>query len=96
MVRLIDTGSMVISISKSFYDSMNPLPPLLDFKNFNLSLLFWVPLATNYHIKATWKLKYVPLFGNNKFVIPVLVVNNTEYNNTVPSIIGTNIIRLCK
>lgn len=37
-VGLIDTGSMVTSISESFYDSMNPQPPLLDLKDFNLSL----------------------------------------------------------
>ena len=37
-VRLIDTGSMVTSISESFYDSMNPQLPLLDLKDFNLSL----------------------------------------------------------
>ena len=36
-----------------------------------------------------------PLLGNNTSVIPVLVVTNTEYNNTVSSIIGRNVIRLC-
>ena len=54
-VGLIDTGSMVTSISESFYASMNPQLRLLDLKDFNLSLTVLIATgnATNYHIKAT-------------------------------------------
>ena len=91
-VGLIDTGSMVTSISESFYDSMNPQPPLLDLKDFNLSLTVLGATGKGY-IEAEVS---APSLGNNIFVIPVLVVNNTEYKNTGPSIIGTIVIRLCK
>ena len=71
-VGLIDSGSMITSVSESFYDSLQPKPVLHDITEFGLS----VTSAT--------------------FRIPLLVVNNTDYNSKVPAIIGTNVIRLCK
>lgn len=38
----------------------------------------------------------VPSLGGQSFIIPVLVMSNTEFNSEVPAIIGTNVIRLCK
>ena len=38
----------------------------------------------------------VPFLSNSTFSIPLLVVSDTEYNSKVPTIVGTNVIRLCK
>ena len=55
-----------------------------------------MPLTAHYRIKATQKPRYLSLRTDIIHILPVSVVNNTEYNNTVPSIKGINVIRLCK
>ena len=92
---LIDSGSMITSISESFYNNLKPLPQLRDIKEFGLSVLSanGDQLPYKGYIEAEIS---IPSLGNNNFVIPLLVVSNTEYNSTVPAIIGTNVIRLCR
>lgn len=96
-VGLIDTGSMITSISESYYDSMEPKPPLCDLNDFGLSLSVQGASGNNLpyigYIEADIS---VPSLGNNTYNVPLLIVANTEYNSKVPSIIGTNVIRLCK
>ena len=53
-------------------------------------------MVVNYLIQAILKSRYLSFLGNNNSVIPLLVVSNTEYKSTVPAIIGTNVIRLCR
>ena len=87
---LIDSGSMITSISESFYKSLNPIPELKNIKEFGLS----VPMVPNYlrgYIEAEIK---VPCLGTEVFHIPLLVVADTKYNTKVPAITGTNVIRL--
>lgn len=92
---LIDSGSMITSISESFYNNLNPLPQSRDIKEFGLSVLSanGDQLPYKGYIEAEIS---IPSLGNNNFVIPLLVVSNTEYNSTVPAIIGTNVIRFCR
>ena len=91
---LIDSGSMVSSISESFYKSMNPVPELGDTKDFGLDLAVYGANGSRLvycgYIVADIS---VPSLGPIKHSVPILVVKDTEYNNTVPAIIGTNIIR---
>ena len=91
---LIDSGSMITPISESFYRAMDPVPELGDTRNFGIDLAVYVAngsrLAYCGYIKADVSL---PKLGPIMHGIPILVVKYTEYNKTVPAIIGTNIIR---
>ena len=90
---LVDSGSMVSSFSESFYKSMDPVPELGDTKDFGLDLAVYGPNGSRLvdcgYIVADIS---VPSLGPIKQSVPILV-KDTEYNNTVPAIIGTNIIR---
>lgn len=90
---LIDTGSMITSVSESFYKSMSPLPRLYDMTDFGLSIQGANGQSLPYkgYIEAEFS---APLLSNCVFNIPLLVVSNTEYNRQVPIIVGTNVIRL--
>lgn len=93
-VGLIDSGSMITSISKSFYESLNPVPELHDITEFGLSVIGANGCKLPYkgYIEADIS---VPRLGKNSVnKIPLLVVTNTEYNSKIPAIIRTNVIRL--
>ena len=92
---LIDTGSMVTSVSEDFYNSLKPLPQLHLITEFGLEVkgASGDKLPYKSYIKAEIS---IPFFTNSSFKIPLLVVSNTEYNSKVPAIVGTNVIRLCK
>ena len=94
---LIDTGSQIISLSESFYNSMEPKPPLRDVSELGIS--FSVLSASGN------KLPYIgfivadvsfPGLNNMSCSTLALVVSNISYNKQVPCIIGTNVIRDCK
>lgn len=91
---LIDSGSMVSSISESFYRSMNPVPELGDTKDFGIDLAVYGANGSQLtyigYINAD---VLVPKLGPIMHGIPILVVKDTDFNKTVPVIIGTNIIR---
>lgn len=92
---LIDTGSMITSISEKFYQSLQPLPVLHDITEFGLS----VESATGAHLPYKGYIEAdisVPFLVDVSFCIPLLVVPTTSYNSNVPIIVGTNLIRLCK
>ena len=90
---LIDSGSMVSSISESFYRSMDPVPKLGDTKDFGIDLAGYgangSQLAYIGYLNAD---VLVPKLGPIMHGIPILVVKDTDFNKTVPVIIGTNII----
>ena len=91
---LIDTGFMITSIAESFYDFMEHKPVLHDVSELGLSLSVIGAYGSKLPYKGFIEADiYVTSLGNASFVIPVLVVSNTEYNKHVPSIIGTNVIR---
>ena len=94
---LIDTGSQISSLSESFYNSMEPKPPLRDVKELGINLSV-LSASGN-------KLPYIGFIGidvsvpglNNMVCSTLaLVVSDTSYNKQVPCIIGTNAIRLYK
>lgn len=92
---LIDSGSMITSVSQSFYESLNPVPQLHSITEYGLSVLG----ANGSHLPYIGYIEAdisVPQLGNDAHQIPLLVVSNTEYNSKVPVIIGTNVIRLYK
>ena len=88
---LIDSGSMVTTISQHFVDSLKPAPELLELENLNLELR-----GANGGVLPY--LGYVEVLVSSaelatEVAIPALVVPDTEYNMTVPIIVGTNVIR---
>ena len=92
---LIDTGSMVSSVSESFYNELNPRPVLRDLSDFNLSITAANGQGIPYigYILTTVSVSH---FGTTLRNMPILVVSNTSYNQKVPCLIGTNIISRCK
>ena len=92
---LIDTGSMVTSISETFYKNMNPQPQLHAITEFGLSVQSanGTDLPFKGYIEAEFS---APILSDCVLNIPLLVVSDTEYNSQVPAIVGTNVIRLCK
>ena len=95
MRGLIDTGSMVSSISQSFYESINPTPELRNISDFGLKITAANGEKIPYigYILAPVSVSH---FGTLVDEIPILVVSNTAYNRKVPSLIGTNIISRCR
>lgn len=92
---LIDSGSVVTCISEEFYNSLHPKPELFSITEFGLSV----------HSANGGELPYrgyieldicVPCLHNGTHCIPALVVPQTNYSKSVPVIIGTNFIRICR
>ncbi|KAK3088701.1 hypothetical protein FSP39_022540 [Pinctada imbricata] len=92
-MALIDTGSMVTSVSYSFYEKLMPSPELHDMREFELTVKGANDSVLPYlgYIEADIS---IPSLNDNTFTIPLLVVPDTEYNFKVPIIVGTNAIRL--
>lgn len=92
---LIDSGSMISSISETFYNSLEPLPELHDISEFGLSVVSAGGSQLPYkgYIEANIS---VPSLGDSSLTVPLLIVSDTDYNSKVPAIIGTNVIRLFK
>ena len=86
---------MITSISETFYDSLKLKPPLTGITEFGLSVLGASGSQLPYkgYIEADIS---VPFLGNTTYTVPLLVVLDTEYDNKVPAIIETNVIRLFK
>jgi len=85
---------MITSVSEDFYEHMDPKPKLLQMEEFNLEVSVangeTQPLLGYIEARVS-----VPSLSERYFDIPVLVVPTTEYNEKVPLIVGTNLIRLC-
>ena len=92
---LVDSGSMVTTISEDFYQSLTPLPTLLSLDDFNLS----VQAAGGHTLPYSGYIEcilQVPFLGNQNIEVPLLVVPSTEYTLKVPIVIGTNVIKYCR
>ena len=91
---MIDTGSMVSTMSDKFYQSLKEKPELKTLNDFNLDLKAANGSSIPY-------LGYVECDINTDFIkgngltIPMLVVPSTGFNEQVPVLIGTNLIREC-
>lgn len=91
---LIDSGSMVTTVSEDFLKSIYPQPNLKNLDDLGLSLQGPDGRGLPYigYIEAWMDVK----FHSSTIYIPVLVVPSTQYNMKVPVIIGTNAIRIAR
>ena len=91
---LIDSGSMVSTICETLLRSLHPVPDIRTLDDFILS----VRAAEGSHLPY---LGYAEIdirvpFHTESMLVPLLVVPETEYNISVPVVIGTNILRPVK
>ena len=82
---LIDSGSMVSTVSEEFYRSLNPRPELHE--DFRLSLQGPDGKSLKYFGIIIVKIELS--FIDEPLYLPALVVPTTEYNLRVPIIVGT-------
>ncbi|XP_045215212.2 uncharacterized protein LOC123565409 [Mercenaria mercenaria] len=85
---ICDTGSMITTICEDFYENLEPELHFL--KDFVINLPDGNSLPYSGYIEATVK---VPGLSDIDLPVPILIVPNTEYNLTVPVIVGTNVLR---
>ena len=91
---LIDSRSMISSISESFYNCLEPKPVLGDVSDFGHRLSVVTTVGNKVPFKGYIDVSVsVPFFGNMIIKRPFLSVQDTEYNRKVPVIIRTNVIR---
>lgn len=95
-MSLIDTGSQICTLSHSFYKkhlphielkSLDPLLQVTAAGGQRLPYIGIVEVSIRFgrHINGT----------DHEYHVPVLVVPDTQYNEQVPLLIGTNVIELC-
>ena len=86
---LIDTGSSMTTMSRSFYECLCDKPELLSFDTFKLDVRAAGGTQVLYsgYIKADIK---VPFLNERPIWFPVLIVQDKQYPGQVPVIIGTN------
>ncbi len=92
---LIDSGSMVTTISETFYNSLPDKPALKSIEDLGLK----VSIADGSALKYLGYIEcniVIPFLSDFSIDVPVLVVHDTDFNLDCPVIIGTNIIRICK
>jgi hypothetical protein len=92
---LLDSGSMVTTMSHTAFQSLNPKVILhsLDSLGLNLSVADGSSLKYSGYIEATVS---VPFLSSFNLDIPVLVIPDNDFNSVCPVIIGTNVLRRCK
>lgn len=86
---IIDSGSMITTISEAFYESLDPKPQLFELSELQVKGADGGLIPYRGYIEAEIR---VP--GVKRLDVPVLVVGDTEYNLDVPVIVGTNVIRM--
>ncbi len=91
---LIDSGSMVSTISETFLGSLKPTPELKAIDEFILSVT--VAEGSSLPYSGYVEVSITTSFSTEPWMVPLLVVKDTEYNRSVPVIIGTNILRYFK
>ena len=82
---------MVTTLSSSYYDRMNEQPELHPLSDFDLQLTAANGQKIPYlgYIEAALSTPFI----NHEIYIPVLIVEDTDYNSHVPMVVGTNTIR---
>ena len=92
---LVDTGSMITSVSDSFFKSMKSRPELHNINEFGFTVQSANGDILPYkgYIEAEISVSFL---SNSTFNKPLLVVSDTEYNSKVPSVVGKNVIRFCE
>ena len=91
---LIDTGSMVTSVSASFFEEYLSLQyPLQPLDSLMVECAGGQNLPYSGYIDATLK---VPNCVMEEIDVPILVITDTSYNSRVPVTLGTNVIKVLK
>ena len=88
---LIDSGSMITTVSEEFYSKLDPQPILHSMEQISVTGADGREIPYKGYIEVEVQIPHV---SSDTYAVPVLVVNNTDYNLTVPVIIGTNMIRM--
>ncbi|XP_062612631.1 uncharacterized protein LOC134274364 [Saccostrea cucullata] len=91
---LVDSGSMVTTLSFSGYNSMTNQPELKDLSNLGLEVSVADGSLLKYkgYIECSVKIPFMDV----ELFVPVLIVPDTDFNRTCPMIIGTNVLRICR
>ncbi|MCG8034658.1 MAG: retropepsin-like domain-containing protein [Candidatus Thiodiazotropha taylori] len=91
---LIDTGSMISTISENCLETLNPKPELHSLEEIDLEVKVADGRTLPYlgYVELNIKLP----FSESRVDVPFLVVSTTDYNKRVPIIIGTNVLRQFK
>ena len=92
---LLDSGSMVSSISESFYSSLDPKPDLDSLTDFSLD----ISSANGSSVPYTGYVVVdigMPTVDLDPVSVPVLIVPDTKYSASVPVIVGTNVLNFFK
>ena len=92
---LIDSGSMISTVTEEFLEHLEPKPEILPLENFDLDIKVAGGYSLPYKGYVTVNVT-VPFLRHEQINVPMLVVPLTEYTETVPVIVGTNIIRQFK
>lgn len=92
---LIDTGSMISTIGKSFFYSLDPHPVLCQLSDFSLDITGANGSKVPYLGYSVLDISF-PSFKSNTISVPILIVPDTDYSLTVPFIVGTNILNYLK
>jgi hypothetical protein len=92
---LLDSGSMVSPISKSFYSSLVPRPELHSLADFILDISSANGSSVPYIGYISVDIG-IPKVDFNPVSVPLLVVQDTKYSFSVPLIVGTNVLNFLK
>ncbi|XP_033726764.1 uncharacterized protein LOC117316332 [Pecten maximus] len=92
---LIDSGSMVSTLSEKSYTGLQCKPLLQSLDTLGLDVTVANGSTLNYLGYIECEVE-IPAMAEQAFQVLMLVVPNTEYNSTCPVILGTNVIRLVK
>ena len=90
---LLDSGSQISTITKECLKQLNPRPILRSMDDFGLDIRSAGGHSIPYKGYVIVDVSAPFIDGVSK-LIPILVVPLTEYNKTVPVIVGTNILNL--
>ena len=89
-VGLIDTGSEISTIGEQFWNSLHPKPEIHVVEELEIKCADGNTLPYRGVVELTIG---VPALKGDAISALFLVVPMTDYNNTVPCIVGTNVIR---
>ena len=89
-MALIDTGSMITTVSEEFY---NQHLSAWELKDLESALEIQVAGGHNLPYSGCVELSITIPKNKRSIIVPVLVVATTEYNRSVPIVVGTNVIR---
>ena len=90
MKALIDSGSQISTITEESLDQLDPRPKLRSMDDFGLDIRAAGGHSIPYKGYVLVDVS-APFNDSVSQLIPILVVPLTEYNKTVPVIVGTNI-----